>query len=326
MKENYTINDDLLVKYLVNETSGNESTLVESWISDNKNNREYFEKFLSVWEQSLALQTPVSTDENAAWERLQQRIQKDEKTKQQSATKLFNKTWLRIAAMFILIAGTWLSYTAIQQFNKPIINNLASADKVVTETLSDGSLITVNKYSSLTYPSSFTGNKREVSLTGEAFFKISPDKKKPFIIHVNDVSVRVVGTSFNIKSVNGKTEVVVETGIVQVTKNGKTVELHPREKIITNWQNEAIKKDSVQDILYNYYRSKEFICNNTPLQRLTDILNEAYNANIVIENEQLKQLPITTVFKDEPLDNILTVISETFSIQVEKREDKIILR
>ena len=94
----------------------------------------------------------------------------------------------------------------------------------------DGSVITVNKNSTLSYPSEFKGKTREVALNGEAFFKVTPNKEKPFIIHVNDVTVRVVGTSFNIRSEKGKTEVIVETGIVQVTKNKRTVSLLPKRK------------------------------------------------------------------------------------------------
>jgi ferric-dicitrate binding protein FerR (iron transport regulator) len=186
-------------------------------------------------------------------------------------------------------------------------------------------VITVNKNSSLSYPSKFSGQTREVALTGEAFFKVTPNKEKPFIINVNDVTVRVVGTSFNIKSKKGKIEVIVETGIVQVTKNKHTIRLLPKEKVVSLRLDSTLARDTVQDLLYNYYRSKEFICNNTPLQSLVQTLNEAYSSNIIIENDAIKHLPITTVFKDGSLDNILAVISETFKLKTEKTGNKIIL-
>lgn len=328
MKQFNTINEDLLVKYLANETDNEETLKVENWIQASDENKKQFEQFLLIWEQSLQLTTPAAVNVDDAWQRMQQHIAQSENAKMVVPVKSFIQSWLRIAAaVLIVVCAGWFGYVLFTK-NSPVqiaTVIVSSADKVVTDTLPDGSVITINKNSSLSYPSKFNGNRREITLNGEAFFKVTPNKEKPFIIHVNDVAVRVVGTSFNIKSEKGKTEVIVETGIVQVTKKEHTVQLLPKEKVITRWKDSTLAKDTVQDQLYNYYRSKEFICNNTPLQNLVQTLNEAYNSNIIIENDALKDLPITTVFKDESLDNILTVISETFKIKIEKTGDKIIL-
>jgi ferric-dicitrate binding protein FerR (iron transport regulator) len=88
----------------------------------------------------------------------------------------------------------------------------------------------------------------------------------------------------------------------------------------------VLRKVANTDQLYNYYRSKLFVADNTPLWRVVEILNEAYDANIVIENDQHRDLPLTTTFKDESLDNILHIITETFKITAVKENGKIILR
>jgi transmembrane sensor len=143
---------------------------------------------------------------------------------------------------------------------------------------------------------------------------------------VNDVTVRVVGTSFNVKSVNGVTEVIVETGIVQVIRNSKMVELHPKEKTKVTQQDSVLTKAKEQDKLYNYYRSKEFVCDGTPLWKLVQALNEAYNVHIEIENPKLRSEPLTVTFNNESLDQILDVIIETFKIKKTQEQDRIILR
>ncbi len=327
MKHYKTIDENLLAKYLTNETDEREILMVENWIQASDENKKQFDQFLLIWEQSLQLSTPAKVNVDDAWLRMQQRM-KDEKVNAVIPIKSFNKIWLRIAAsIIIVIYAGWFGYVFFSKNNieQVVAVTVSSANKVITDTLPDGSVITVNKHSILSYPSTFKGNSREVALNGEAFFKVTPNKQKPFIIHVNDVTVRVVGTSFNIKSEEGKTEVIVETGIVQVIKDNHTVRLVPKEKVITKWEDIALAKDTVQDELYNYYRSKAFICNNTPLQDLVEKLNEAYNTNIVIGNEALKNLPITTVFKNESLDNILAVISETFKIKIEKTGNQIVL-
>jgi len=196
-----------------------------------------------------------------------------------------------------------------------------TGQNVLVDTLSDGSVITLNKKSTITYPSKFKGNTRSIALKGEAFFNVAPDKKKPFIISVNDVQVTVVGTSFNIKSENGNTEVIVESGIVHVTQSGKTVELLAGEKIVMSSKDSIATKEAVNDKLYNYYRTKEFVCDDTPLWKLVQVVNEAYDAKIIIGRKELNDKRLTTTFNNESLEQVLEVIRLTFDITITKKED-----
>ena len=81
-----------------------------------------------------------------------------------------------------------------------------------------------------------------------------------------------------------------------------------------------------EEQLYNYYRTKEFVCDNTPLWKLVEVLNEAYQANIVIDRPGLRTLPLSATFNNESLDQVLEVISLTFNISVTRTEDTIHLR
>ena len=86
-----------------------------------------------------------------------------------------------------------------------------------------------------------------------------------------------------------------------------------------------VKEDN-SDELYNYYKTKEFVCNGTRLSRLVEVLNEAYNTEIVIGNSRLDNLSLNTTFSDASLDYILEVIGKTYNIQVIRNGDKIILQ
>jgi ferric-dicitrate binding protein FerR (iron transport regulator) len=197
---------------------------------------------------------------------------------------------------------------------------------VLNHTLSDGSVVTINKGSSISYNSKFKGDTRKVELKGQAFFNVTPNKKKPFIVFVGDVEVTVVGTSFNISVSHGVTEVVVETGIVKVTKAGRTVELRPNEKLETYSKDTVMKKGQVTDKLYNYYRTKQFVCDDTPLWKLVEVLNEAYDSNIVFGDPVIRNLTINTTFDNESLDQVLNVIKETFNITVTKERKTITVK
>jgi ferric-dicitrate binding protein FerR (iron transport regulator) len=138
--------------------------------------------------------------------------------------------------------------------------------------------------------------------------------------------VRVVGTSFNIRSENNSTEIVVETGVVQITNGGKTTLLKAGEKLLLKTGSNSAAKEVVSDQLYNYYRTHQFVCDETPLWKLVDVLNEAYDSDIRIGKDQLKNLPITTTFNNESLDKILEIIHLTFDITVSRKDGQITLQ
>jgi len=307
------------VKHLLGEASPEEEQAVIEWMKESETHQEYYNQFKKIWDQSKALASGSSVDVNDAWVRFQNRI-----AGQHDPAKIIKPrfSWLRIAASVILVAG--LGITLFMLFNK----NAAAEEmisqtgqNVLVDTLPDGSVITLNKRSTVTYPSKFKGNTRAIALKGEAFFNVAPDKKKPFIISVNDVQVTVVGTSFNIKNENGNTEVVVETGIVRVTRSGKTVELNAGEKIVMSANDSSATKEKVSDKLYNYYRSKEFVCDDTPLWKLVQVVNEAYNVKIIIGRKELNDKTLTTTFYNESLEQVLEVIRLTFDITIIKKED-----
>lgn len=313
------------MKQLLGETNAAEQQLVQQWMNEDPANQAYYDQLKRIWESSLQLAAVSTVDTDKAWEKFQQRINKNEESKITEQRSRF--AWMKVAAaVIVLVSLGWLGYNLFNT-DAPVKELLVQTQQqVLNDTLSDGSVVVLNKNSSISYPSKFKGDKRKVNLKGEAFFNVTPDKKKPFVIDVNDVEVTVVGTSFNIKSQNDKTEVVVETGIVRVTKNGQTVELKAGEKILIGAADTVMaEKQVVSDQLHNYYRTKEFVCDGTPLWKLVDVLNQAYGANIVIGRAELKNLPMNTTFVNESLDQVLEVIRLTFSIKITKTGDKIIL-
>ncbi len=324
--ENYAddIMDDLLVKYLADEATPPEQEMVEVWIKASDDNKNYFRHFQLIWNESQKLASRSAIDENRAWQRFQRKVKKSE-----AGVALKGFGWWRVAAVIVIIAGiAWIVSSLLETgSSEPPIVNVISTNEVKKDTLPDGSYATLNKNSTLTYPAVFKGKTRKVQLKGEAFFNVSPNKQKPFIIDVNDVQVRVVGTSFNVRSINGETEIIVETGVIQVSKADTTVELKAGERILFEAADTATRARVVaaDDKLYNYYVTRVFECDNTPLWKLVEKLNEAYGVSISIKRAELKKLPLTVTFNDESLDVILDIISQTLMIKVSRTENEIIL-
>jgi len=290
---------------------------VKQWLADDANHA-YYNQLKKIWDDSRQLALASTVDESRAWQKFHQRIHP-------APVRRTSFGWMRIAATVIIVLGIGiLGYWIFSDRTNEM--TVVAQQMVVIDTLPDNSVVTVNKGSSISYLSKFKGETRQVSLKGEAFFNVTPNKKKPFIISVNDVQITVVGTSFNVKTVNGNTDVVVETGIVKVTRAGKTVELKANEEVVVNAKDSALTKEKVSDQLYKYYRTKEFICDDTPLWKLVEVINEAYNSHVVIGDPALKDMGITTTFNNESLEQVLNVISLTLNIKIIKEGDTIILQ
>lgn len=321
MNEKYIV-EDLLVKYLLGEANPEEEQKVLHWINQSEQHKKHFEQLKLIWETSQNLNIKTTISEEDAWRRLQQRIQQEPVIQQKKSFLLPSS--LRVAAGFLLLISLGVFYFLWSRSSQLV--TLASAETVLVDTLSDGTVVTLNKHATLKYPEQFSGATRKVVLNGEAFFEVAPNKQKPFIITTQQSQIKVVGTSFNVKGFTKTTEVIVATGIVEVSKNSKAVLLHPNEMAVVHNNEAGIVKQTITDKLYNYYQSKEFVCNGTPLNRLVEVLNQVYDKEIIIENPQLKNLPLTATFRNESLDNILLVISETFNINITREDKKIILR
>lgn len=322
---------NLLVKYMLGEATPDEQQLVQEWLALDNSNIIYYQQLETIWQRSRQLEATTTITEEDAWQRFQQRTTAGNHhtiTTEVATTRLAKPRYRQFAAaaaVALLATGGWLLYQSGWLLSNTV--TLASGNTIMTDTLPDGSVVTLNKNAAVDYHKNMTtakGNRRIV-LEGEAFFDVAPDRNKPFIITAGDVTIKVTGTSFNVKRSNHALEVIVETGSVEVTRNNETVQLSKKEKVTVTQHAHLLKQQNNSE-LYSYYRTRQFVCKATPLYQLVALLNEVYNANIIIGNEAIKNLPLTTTFGQQPLDQILSIIEKTFSIQVVQQKDQIILK
>src|SRR5690606_9249042 len=275
-------------------------------------------------------------DENLAWGRFKQHLVANESavdrgedigvtTAKEPVYRV--PAWIKIAASIVLISiGIWLSFYG---YNRSSLNQVLveTVNYTLVDTLADGSIITLNRNSKIQYPKYFAKDHRNIKLLeGEAFFDVAPDSSKPFHVFFNDVAVKVVGTSFNIKIDEDETELIVETGVVAVSKKHVVIRLKRDEAVHIDRNSDELNKSVVQDQLYKYYRNSEFIADGTPLYRLVDVLNEAYGVQIVIEDQELENLELNTTLKyNTSIRSNLDLICETFDIKMKKSGEYIVL-
>ncbi|SHE85867.1 FecR family protein [Pedobacter caeni] len=314
--------DELLIKFLLKETSEEENTAIQEWLAAEPANISQFIEFEKIWEASKTLAPASKVDEEQAWNTFKEKTKKLNKKEEAVVLPLKkNYTWLKVAAVFVLAIGAWTLY----QLMAPVAyTELTANNEVLLKTLPDGSELTINKKSQLSYASDFK-NDRSVRLdSGEVFFSVAHDKTRPFVIKADQVSVEVVGTSFNVKHDKNQTQVIVETGIVKVRLGNEEIRLIKGERVsISNVTKKLIKEQS-EDQLYNYYRSKQFICTGNTLAEVAQVLSEAYGVKITVDPAAQHHTFYTTL-KLTSIDENLKVICDALNLTRSGNEQEILL-
>ena len=161
-----------------------------------------------------------------AWERLYNRLEQDNllPAKKTSAGRaVFMSTGFRWAASIAILCVCCLTVSLLKQFSKPaepdllVLHNEMDATTLAT-TLDDGSVVYLSKQATIHYPAHFQDNQRKVTLSGNAFFEVSKQQERPFVIDTKVAKIEVFGTFFQVEnSDNSAFRLSVRNGEVKVT-------------------------------------------------------------------------------------------------------------
>ncbi|MCG6186177.1 FecR family protein [Maribellus maritimus] len=256
--------------------------------------------------------------------KLKRQIQLEEKTKQKSR---FTTVFQRIAA--ILVIPLVLSVLTLLYLQK----NKNGADTAYAEIqcplgvrtkfeLPDGSTGFLNSGSNLRFPVSFSG-ERHVSVTGEAFFNIVPDQSNPFIVRTQNLNIKVLGTRFNVIAYreDKKEEVILNSGKVEIlSPEGKVYDtLKPNQIFTLNTQNKTVQKNNAEALQYIGWTEGKLIFRHEKMRQVSERLGRWYNAEIIIEDPEILDYVLRATFIDEPLDEVLKLLSLTAPITFEEK-------
>ncbi|OOG19713.1 hypothetical protein BWD42_07365 [Sphingobacterium sp. CZ-UAM] len=199
-------------------------------------------------------------------------------------------------------------------------------------TLVDGTHVTLNAESRLRFPASFEqATMREVFLEqGEAYFEVKKtNDKQPFVVHVDDMDVRVLGTSFNVNRYDKtyKTTLVEGHVALQVSKTGQTIHLTPGQQGNFQPQNAQLHKLTADLDQALAWRSGLFIFDGEPLQQVMEQVGRWYNLDIHFESEKLKQIHFGGKLQHyERVDKLLPFIEQVGNIRLEQKDGTIYIR
>ncbi|MEI6750548.1 MAG: FecR domain-containing protein [Bacteroidota bacterium] len=317
----------LFVRFLTGNTSENENNVITE--KPRKRKGKVYSQIQSVWQKAAPKTLPLERfDVDAAWRTLNARIERADNLSHSlhmGKTRRMNTAFsvvIKIAAILLIALGLFQLARPTQKLNT--VSSLASIAAPVT--LSDGSVIHLNRYSSVKFPEIFGKTNRDIYFWGEAFFDIAADKTKPFVIEVGEARVKVVGTSFNVKAnpESDRIEVVVNSGkVLFYTVSGNSTEdtsvfLEPGEKGVYLKATHTISKFRNSNANFLSWKTGILTFRETGLPDVLFALNQKFGARFVIHDNELKQLRLSAIFDNESLDSVLDDLRLVFDIKIQK--------
>jgi len=213
-----------------------------------------------------------------------------------------------------------------------------------TLVLPDGTKVVLNAASKLYYPKTFQGKSRKVTLIGEAYFDVAQNAQYPFVIHTDKMDVKVLGTTFNLKSYPDDkfSEATLLTGAIQVTLKDRPTDritLKPSEKLIVKNQvssentievsldNDALAQithfqRSDTSIIETSWMYNQVVFKEETFATISNILERAYGVQIDFRNRDLELLRFTGHFEKESITDVLQALSlvEPFSYKIQDKK------
>jgi len=307
----------LLQKYLLNEISKDE--LNEFWKLMDELDEEDFvqEELMSLWNYTDR-QENKEVEWNKIDERLQQRLEASNRNLEEfiiKPEKRIRRYWVAAASILLIFAiSGFLFYKSQNKIKQQVLSTRSNFDLQVIQ-LPDGTSVTLNHNSRLDYPPIFDGTTRQVYLTGEAYFDVKHDPSKPFIVHSENLIVKVLGTAFNVRSYiqDSQVAVTVSRGKVQVQKSNELVlgMLGAGDQLLVNKSNEDVSKIKVDIDHILYWKKRELVFENITIDEAALTIGNYYGKKIRFLKEALRKCRFTARFsgEEEQLDEVLEVIT-----------------
>lgn len=326
----------LISAYLSGNASPEQIKLLEDW-------------FYSFDDSEVEIFTEVPVDKKKFKDELFEKISNKIKVADSEEVKVIKVVkwkqifrWAASVLVFLSIAfGIYYNnkYPKTSDY-EVVITKQGSKQKRIT--LEDGSIVTLNSGSTIRYPKQFSKSKREVILTGEAFFEVAKNPARPFLVYANELIVTVLGTSFNVRAFPEDKNVIVKvhTGRVAVAVAQKTTEknipkvdnlvLLPNQQAVFSREEIKLVKSLIEKpTLLNDNSQKPvrylFVFESVPASDIFKVIEQAYGVDIVFDTELFTNCQFTGNLTDESLYEKLDIICKSIEAHYQILDTKIIV-
>lgn len=338
----------VIARYLSNSCTDQEKAEVEQWVESDIQNRQMMKEFRSIWDAAGKdeYMKEAWTDIEEDWKLVEERAglntdfasrstgKKSFQYNQKRTLQQFVKVaaiFLVMAMMGILIYQNWQEPEPVAQ--SPVLREISTSNgERVNLTLSDGTHMLVNSGSMIRLPNTFQPNKREVFLEGEAYFNVTENPDSPFIIHSQNVTTEVLGTSFTVRSYpeDGRVRVVVEQGRVSFGTEqagpSDRVTLSGNEMASYHFTQKKLESRQVDDMdLYMSWTEGYLKFSDKPMRDVAKELERRYDIRVEFENSGIEEMRLTANLKSRSMRNVLEVIAMSLDIDYRIEEEETVI-
>jgi ferric-dicitrate binding protein FerR (iron transport regulator) len=314
---------ELLGKQLAGDISADESMELKSLLENHAAlNKEY-----QLLQNYLESETEEEANIEVVFDRIKSQIQAPAETRLK-VLKSKRFLWLRIAALVAIVSGAVLLYYREALFSDDsshlvLVKAQTKAADIRTITLGDGSVVKINAASLFRYPKKFSGNDRNVYLSGEAFFDVKKDPQHPFIVHTEKMDVQVLGTAFNVKNypdddfaettlIRGKVEIALKNGDKQ------PFTLRPNDKFTLVDGKGLVSQTESGGVEETAWTSHELVFKNKNFDQVSRLFERHYDIKIYFKDPDLKKMEFTAHFTKENINEALDALKfiENFNYSI----------
>lgn len=351
------IDEFLLLQYLQGNADEALRASVEAWLNADSRNKKQLDRLESLWlESGKIAPAPVAVNIEDAWARLSDRIAKFENqpfikesdngepkigqaVRQGRIIGFKNSGYLwKAAAVVVLLVGMYTLFYLFLRTPQQIY--LSSGNTVLHDTLPDGSKITLNLSSNLTFPEKFEPGSRKVKLNGEAFFEVKPDASQHFIVDAGPAIVVVLGTSFIVKThpiqvannpvtTWGDPARVLEVDVIHGRVRLSTINKSTGDTasvILETGQTGIVEPGSLQPVIIGadlpdnmFWVNRSLDFRRTPMSEVLALLQKHYPVIITVSDPAILECRLTATFVGEPPGKILSIIAASFGLSLEAK-------
>ncbi len=317
--EEYTDREWEELASLLSDEKGEHPDLLKRFMSEDTHDT------VLKWKELKNMSDERKINVDKAWASLYSRINETGVEAEMSHRRIrfISSSFLKIAAAALILIS--LGVAAVYLGNPDLFSRKISIatnfdQKNIEISLPDGSRIFLNRNSELSYRSNFGKISRKVTLSGEAFFEISADKSKPFVINAGEAKVKVVGTSFNVITKNSESavEVYVKTGEVLLSDNSGSRSLAIDPGYIGVMDSKLSEKTLNKNPNYLSWNTGLLVYNGQKLDVVFRDLKRVYNMDIEVSDPGILENRWTSPISNQPQDTIIRLICASFNLSYTK--------
>ncbi len=316
---------DLIARSFYGELTAEETMLLKAWKEAKKPNLTAYQDFEEIWRHSnqMALPSPIDLPGSL------------EITRYKAGIKNRDIKWMslmrQIAAVLVLsviFASTYqivVKPVTITKKEVVVFQEVRAAFGTQTRLeLPDGTMVSLNSGSTLRFPTTFDNSvTRLVYLSGEGNFKVTKNAQQPFVVDVNKLQVRVLGTTFNVDAYPGNTAITIALVegkvLLQQISNDKIsdlMEMKPNQVAFFKKSENRIERKEESDLTkYTAWTDGKIVFSNDPVNTVIQKLENWYNVDIELSDKKLENYRFTGTFIDEPLEQVLSILNLTSKMQ-----------